>query len=255
MDINKKMAMDEINEKLQRVRYTDEEGLLINHRLNQKVDFERINSKVVFDEKTSTKLLSMIAKMLDTDYVEYGTYFYGYLSGNTIYINDSLSDFKSSTGVYLGAAINVTEQNVIELNSKIEKSLNARPCNVVMHFHTHPDYVIDKYGDIIKAIPLLMSEQDLYCYGFQQLYMQPTSKNSVIYIGCMAAKNNNKPQISTVIYDPNKMCFYYIDNIFLTHNGQILKVNSDDLTTHKEISLKEKAEIKLSLLKLKMSHN
>ena len=249
MNKDAKQAMDLINKKLVSSK-VDNNSLLKGHRIDQRKDFTKKSIKIIFNEKTSKKLLNMVKKVLETDFAEYGTYFYGNVYDDFIYIDDVYSDFQLSDGLYENGAVEVTEQNLKELDMKTERSLTENPCNVVMHFHTHPDHVQDKRGNILTPASSLMSEQDLYSYGYHQLYLQPTSKNPVLYIGGMLAKNYNKPQFNIVFYDIERQCFYNLNNIYLVQNQELIKVDNYNFINSKVLPLNIKEDTKIKILQL-----
>ena len=203
--------------------------LLQDHRLDQRKDFPKISIKVVFSEKATIKFMEFVKKTIDTDYREYGLYFFGNKYDGFIYIDDFGSEFELANGLYANGAVNVTKKHLQELDQKTEKKYTDNPCNVVMHFHTHPDTVKDRAGNDYKPAGQLMSEQDLYSYGYHQLYLQPRSKNPVLYIGGMLAKNNNKPQFNIVFYDPERNNYYNMGNIFLTYDKKLIRLNNDNI--------------------------
>ena len=249
-----KDAMKLINEKLKTMTIDDD--YIEGHRIDQRKDFKKINTKIVFNERCTNKLLSFIDLVLNTDYREYGTYFYGNLCGNLIYIDDFYSDFQLADGLFKNGAVDVTKQNLEELDNKTEKSKTKNPCDVVMHFHTHPDHVIDESGSVIDPASQLMSEQDLYSYGYHQKYLQPVSNNPVVFIGGMISKNNNNPEFSIVFYDDIRKCFFNIgDNIYLTHNSELSKLDNKGLNNYFGVPQEISDKIKTRILELKNKEN
>ena len=222
-------AMNMINEKLTS-NLVNNDDLISTHRIDQRQDFTKVATKVVFSEKATKKLIEFLIKVLNTDFREYGTYFYGKLYDGFIYFDDFLSDFQLADGLFANGAVDVTDQNLHELELKTEKKYTSTPCNAVMHFHTHPDQVLDKNGNPFKPCSLFMSEQDLYSYGYHQLYLQPLSNNYVIFIGGMLSKNNNHPEFNIVYYNPYKKCFYNLNDIYLIRDEKLVKVDNSYFT-------------------------
>lgn len=174
--------------------------LLKGTSINQREDFKNLKTKIVFGEKASKKLLDMVKKVISTDSREYGAYFFGNIHDGIVYFDDFGSDFALTDGVYENGAVEVTPQNLKELDQKTEKEYTDKPCNAVMHFHTHPDTMYEN-GEPVVIHPLVMSQNDLYSYGFHQKYLQPNSGNKVVYLGGMLSKNHNKPEFSVVTFD------------------------------------------------------
>lgn len=242
-------ALNAINEKLKTQR-VDNNNLIKGHRIDQRKDLKELGTKIVFNEKTTKRLCELMRKVLDTDLIEYGCYFFGKVGNGFVYIDDYGSEFSHSNGLYANAAVEVTTKNLEELDQKTEKEFTDKPYEIVIHFHTHPDYVKDNAGNIIKTASLIMSEQDLYNYGFHQLYLQPRSNNKVIFIGCMLAKNYNNPQISSVTYDESKQEFYSIKPIYIIKNNKLIKVNNNNLLGD-DLELDLESDIKKRILKMK----
>lgn len=121
---------------------------------------------------------------------------------------------------------------------------NPNPFNIVMHFHTHPDHVKDKEGNIITPASLLYSENDLYSYAYHQKYLQPNSNNSVIFLGGLLPANNGHPQINCVYYDIIKKNFVNIPNIYYIYKNNVCKFNNNQIDENIVISKEESQIIK-----------
>ena len=65
-----KDAMKLINEKLKTMTIDDD--YIEGHRIDQRKDFKKINTKIVFNERCTNKLLSFIDLVLNTDYTYTG---------------------------------------------------------------------------------------------------------------------------------------------------------------------------------------
>lgn len=248
-----KFEMAQILERL-KTSVVDNENLMTGTGIDQRVDFKRFKTKIVFSEKASKKLLSMVKSVINTDFREFGVYFFGNIDNGFIYFDDFGSDFELADGVYENGVVNVSEKNLKELDKKTEKAYTDNPCNAVMHFHTHPNRVIE--NEIPKTIhPLVMSQNDLYCYAFHQKYLQPQSHNHVAYTGGMLAKNHNKPEFSIVVFDNENECFYYINNIFVIINGKLMRVDNKDFLNTGCIPLNLSEKNKVKIMKLANKNN
>ena len=249
MSINATNALSDINERLKN-KEVDNNNLLAGHRINHKTDLEQLEtSKVVFSEHAFKKIIDFMNKTITNDFTEFGTYFYGKVLNNILYIEGYLSDFEHSDGIYESGAVEVTDKNLEELDLMTEKTdENPNPFNIVMHFHTHPDHIKDKNGNIITPASLLYSENDLYSYAYQQKYLQPNSSNSVIFLGCLLPANNGNPQINCVYYDIIKENFVNIPNIYYMFKNEVHKFNNnkidDNITISKEEAQKIKSKVK-----------
>ena len=243
-----KIEMAQILNKLE-TSYVDNNNLLKGVSIDQRTDLKKLNTKIVFSEKASKKLLSMVKNVARTDSREYGVYFFGNTYNGFIYFDSYGSDFELSDGVYENGAVDVTPQNLEELEQKIEKRFTDKPCNSVMHFHTHPDTIFIN-GVSAEIHPLVMSQNDLYSYGYHQKYLQPTSGNKVLFLGGMLSKNHNSPEFSIVTFDPVEEEFYYINNIFLVDNGELIRVDDKNFLNTSYIPLKLTEEKKSMILEL-----
>ena len=135
-----KEAMKEILEQL-KTSEVDNDNLLKGHRIDQYTDMiQNHNTILVLNEEVMSKILSFSNANNESNYREFGTYFYGKNIDNIIYISGYTgTDFEEADGLYEKGAVEVTQRNLQEmdiLTSKIEN-----PYNVVVHFHTHPDHI------------------------------------------------------------------------------------------------------------------
>ena len=236
-----KIAMNEIDERL-KTEEVDNDDLLKGHRIDQHDDMLQNNYvNLVLGENVISKILSFASANNKNNYREYGTYFYGKMIGNIIHITGYTgTDFEMSDGVYSKGAVAVTKKNLQEieiLTSKIEN-----PYNVVIHFHTHPDYVKDSNGQLIKPSSNLFSENDLYSYAYHQVYMQHKN-NPVVYIGGMSSNKDGIPEINFVFYDIDKKAFWNINNIYYFLKGNLCKLEAGSLVEAKVVDEETKEYI------------
>lgn len=243
-----KFEMAQILNKLE-TNVVDNDNLLTGVSINQRTDFNRLNAKIVFNERTTKKLKSMVTNVTNTDSREYGVYFFGNICNGIFYFDDFGSDFALANGVYENGAVDVTQQNLKELDEKTEKKYTNNPCNAVMHFHTHPDTI---YENGVPAVihPLVMSQNDLYSYGFHQKYLQPNSGNTVRYLGGMLSKNHNKPEFNVVTFDVSREEFFYMNDVFIVENGKLKRVDVNNFLNTANIPLKISEEKKSKILEL-----
>lgn len=227
----------------------DNNNLLKGTNIDQRTDFKKLSTKIVFSEKASKKLLSMVKSVANTDSREYGVYFFGNTYNGFVYFDDFGSDFASTNGVYENGGVDVTSKNIEELNIKTEKEYTDRPCNAVMHFHTHPDTIIEN-GVPAVIHPLVMSQNDLYSYAYHQKYLQPNSGNTVLYFGGMLSKNHNSPEFSVVTFDDDSEEFYYMSNMFLVENGELIRIDDKNFLNTSYIPLNLTEEKKARILEL-----
>lgn len=236
-----KVAMNEIVERLKTVE-VDNDNLLEEHRIDHHTDMiQNDYVNLVLGEDVIRKILSFVAANNESNYREFGTYFYGKKIENTIYVTGYTgTDFEESDGVYSKGAVDVTEKNILELEMLTSKIAN--PYNVVIHFHTHPDYVKDSSGNLIKPASNLFSENDLYSYAYHQVHMQHKN-NSVVYIGGMSSNKNGVPEINLVFYDPEKELFCNINKIFYFMKNNLCKIENDSLVDTKVVDDNVKTDI------------
>ncbi len=255
MSASAQSALSEITKRLKNKEVEDD--LLTGHRINHKTDLEQLQTaKVVFSEHAFKKLIDFMNKIINNDFTEYGTYFYGKVLNNILYIEGYLSDFAHSDGIYASGAVDVTNKNLKELELMTEKTEeNPNPFNVVMHLHTHPDHIKDENGNIIIPKSRLYSENDLYSYAYQQKYLQPDSKNSVIFLGALVSANNGHPQINCVYYDITKENFVNIPNIYYMYKNNVHKFNNNQIDNNIVISEEESQKIKSKINIYKKNKN
>lgn len=243
-----KQALKEINEKLKNSE-VDNDNLLMGHRINHKKDMEQIcNVKVILSEEIILKIVEFANQNHEQNYREFGTYFYGRMINNIIYISGYTgTDFCLSDGVYNNGAVDVSEKSLKELESLTQKIEN--PYNIVVHFHTHPSYVINNNGVLIKPASNFYSENDLYSYAYHQVYMQPNN-SPVIYLGGLIFNNLNSAEINFVFYDSINHEFCNLTNMYYLMNNNIYKINNGIMTDNSIISGKEKVKIKENINKM-----
>lgn len=236
-----KVAMSEIIKKL-KTEEVDNNNLLEEHRIDQHTDMLQNNYvNLVLGEDVIGKILSFVTSNGENNYREYGTYFYGKMIDNIIYVTRYTgTDFEAADGKYSKGAVDVTKKNLDELEKLT--SIISNPYNVVIHFHTHPDYVKDKNGQIIKPASNLFSENDLYSYAYHQVYLQHKN-NPVVYIGGMSSNKNGVPEINFVFYDIEKKAFWNINKIFYFMKGNLCKLENGSLVETKVANNDEKYDI------------
>ena len=215
---------------------------------NQKTDFKKVNTKIIFSEKALLKLFDMIGKVVDMDYREFGVYFFGHINPGYILFDDCSNDFALTDIIFNNGEVSPTKENNIELAERIEMALADNLCTAVMHFHTHPDYSY-KDGNVIEINQLVMSEKDLRNYEYNQKNLQPSSHNKVLYLGGMLSRNKNKPQLSVVMYDEYNEEFNYIDNIYLYDGEELVKVDTENFLNSPNTSLDITEENKTKILR------
>ena len=236
-----KEAMKEILEQL-KTSEVDNDNLLKGHRIDQYTDMiQNHNTILVLNEEVMSKILSFSNANNESNYREFGTYFYGKNIDNIIYISGYTgTDFEEADGLYEKGAVEVTQRILQEmdiLTSKIEN-----PYNVVVHFHTHPDHIKNKQGEIIVPSFKLYSENDLYSYAYHQVYMQPEN-NPVVYIGGMSCNNNGSPRINFVFYDIEEQAFCNINNIYYLEKDNLCKIENFSLLDTKVMDDDETSKI------------
>lgn len=226
-------ALFEINARLKSREIPADE--MKQARVDHTTDMSKFHVSVLFSEKCFKKLIEMNNDTAN-NLRENGTFFYGRIKGNTLFIVDYKSDFIRTDGIYKNAAVNVSERNMLEKIVLTEKTKrNPQPYNVVVHFHTHPAYVVNDSNKIIKPNTTRYSDQDLYSYGYLQKYHQPKTENIIIYTGGLLAVDNSRSQISMVYYDPVKKDFFNINNIYYGYKGELFKFNNQDISKSKKI--------------------
>jgi len=130
---------------------------------------------------------------------EFGCFLYGNrLDDNTIYLTEfSYKDFISYEDF-----IEVSESNLYELRDLLKREM----FDTVVHVHTHPEL-----GD--EYMSCCYGAQDLYTYGYLQLYHQ-YSEYYTLFLGSMINSYNGEDNISFVYYDEEDKMFYKIPNIY-----------------------------------------
>ena len=228
-----KGALRVINSRLETDVIPSEE--LHGSRIDHTTDMNKFHVSVVFNERCLKKLIQM-NNATRKELIEYGTFFYGRIKNNTLYIETYMSDFERANSEFVEAAVNVTDRNLKEKEMLTEHSeLNTNPYNVVVHFHTHPAYAITEDYRAVKPNTTRYSDQDLYTYGYLQKYHQPESGNVVLYIGGLLAVDDDRSQISMVFYDKVRKDFFNINNLYYIFHGQLFKFNNFDITKSEKI--------------------
>ena len=204
-------------------------------RIDHTTDMNKFHVSVVFNERCLKKIIKMNNETR-RELAEHGTFFYGRIKDNTLYIEEYLSDFEKADSEFVEAAVNVTDRNMKEVSLLTEHSMvNTKPYNVVVHFHTHPAYVISKGFRVFKPNTTRYSEQDLYTYAYMQKYRQPTTGNAVLFTGGLLAVDEERSQISMVFYDAVRKDFFNINNLYYMFHDELYKFNNFDITQSKKI--------------------
>jgi len=231
--VRQKETLSKINQLLTTTTIPDTE--LKGSHIDHTTDMNKFHVSIVFNEKCVQKIIEMRNKT-SNELVEYGTFFYGRIKGNTLLIENYLSDFERADSEFVDAAVNVSERNISEKELLTEYSeLNQNPYNVVVHFHTHPAYGITKNHEVIKPNTTRYSDQDLYSYGYLQKYHQPKTNNFILFIGGLLAADVNRTQISAVYYDEFRKDFFNINNIYYYYHGELFKFNNYDIEQSRKI--------------------
>ena len=226
-------ALREINTLLRTANIPSKE--LPDARIDHTTDLAPFYVSIVFTERCLKRIIEM-NNATRKNLVEYGTFFYGRLTGKTLYIDNYLSDFEKADSVFVEAAVNVTKRNMKEKEMLTEKSeLNTNPYNVVVHFHTHPAYGITSDHKVFKPNTTRYSDQDLYTYAYLQKYHQPKSENRIFFIGGLLGVDNDRSQISAVFYDLGTKDFYNIEGIYYIYHNELFKFNNFDIANSKKI--------------------
>lgn len=217
------------------------EIVFIDYSLDHNKDIKQSKKiKVVFGEEAFFKITSLMYKTIDDDEIEYGAFFSGNIYDDIIYINDYTSDFSHRNGMYNRGNIFITNENLCELDKKIEKTINNQtPNDVVIHFSTHPLHVRNQYGKVNSYYSSLYSNQELYTYANLQKNMQPVTDNKIMYLGAMIAINNNQPQISCIYFDEVEEEFVNLMDLYYIYDNCINKLNRNDLFNVEKITKEE----------------
>lgn len=130
---------------------------------------------------------------------EFGCFLYGNtLDDGVIYLTKiSDKDFLSHRDY-----IEVSDDNLDELSELVGNDV----FDTVVHVHTHPEL-----GD--EYMSCCFAAQDLYAYGYLQLYHQ-YSEYYTLYIGSVINSYNGEDNISFVYYDEDDKTFYKIPNVY-----------------------------------------
>ncbi len=201
-----------------------------------RVDLEDLNEysgvRIIFSEEAYIKLLQLLGKQKSI-----GSYFYGKISNNLVFISTSLSDYDIQRRKYCNPVISANKDNLDELKLMTEESdAIKRPFNAVVDFRVYDDFSSDENG-------VIYMDSDLYSYAYQQLYLQPVSKNSVIYFGIISVKENGSYKLRCVFYDSLEHTFIKVNNIYYLRDKEIHKFNNDSVSKSVELTVAERQDI------------
>ena len=143
--------------------------------------------RVIFSEEAYVKLLQLLGKQKSI-----GSYFYGRISNNLVFVSTSLSDYEIQKRRYTNPVVSATNDNLNELKLMTEKSDAIKsPYNAVVDFRVYMhDNAVENATEYMDS--------DLYSYAYQQLYMQPCTGNSIIYFGMISVKENGSYKLRCV---------------------------------------------------------
>lgn len=185
--------------------------------------------RIIFSEEAYTKLLQLFNKQKNI-----GTYFYGKVFNNLIFVSTSLSDYDVQRGTD-DSIVSYKKSCYQELKLMTEASdVMQKPFSAVIDFQIR---------DINAENDLEYMDSDLYSYAYQQLYLQPMSKNSVVYFGMISVKENDAYNLRCVFYDSFEHTFIKISNIYYLCNGGMHKFNNDSIDKFVELTVNEKQDI------------
>lgn len=185
--------------------------------------------RIVFSEEAYTKLLQLFNKQKNI-----GTYFYGKVFNNLVFISTSLSDYDVQRGTD-DSIVSYKKTCYQELKLMTEASdVMQKPFSAVIDFQIR---------DINAENDLEYMDSDLYSYAYQQLYLQPMSKNSVVYFGMILVKENDVYKLRCVFYDSLEHTFIKISNIYYLCNREMHKFNNDSIDKFVELTVNEKQDI------------
>lgn len=185
--------------------------------------------RIVFSEEAYTKLLQLFNKQKNI-----GTYFYGKVFNNLVFISTSLSDYDVQRGTD-DSIVSYKKTCYQELKLMTEASdVMQKPFSAVIDFQIR---------DINAENDLEYMDSDLYSYAYQQLYLQPMSKNSVVYFGMISVKENDVYKLRCVFYDSLEHTFIKISNIYYLCNREMHKFNNDSIDKFVELTVNEKQDI------------
>ena len=242
-------ALREINGLLKTAQVSN--GELKDARIDHTTNMGKCYVSVVFDEKCFKKIIEF-NNFTRENLVECGTFFYGRMKGNTIFVEDFFSDFEHTQGEFVDAAVHVTDRNMQEKKLLTERSeINHNPYNVVIHFHTHPSYGLRSNNEVVKTNTTRYSDQDLYTLGYLQKFHQPVSNNIIVFSGGLLAVDDCRTQISMVYYDLIRKDFYNMDNIYYMYQDKLYKFNNYDVTKSKQLDDTNYKKLKKELEELK----
>lgn len=180
--------------------------------------------RVIFSEEAYVKLLQLLGKQKSI-----GSYFYGRISNNLVFVSTSLSDYEIQKRRYTNPVISAKNDNLNELKLMTEKSDAIKsPYNAVVDFRVY-------MHDNAKENATEYMDSDLYSYAYQQLYMQPCTGNSIIYFGMISVKENGSYKLRCVFYDFLDRTFIKVSNLYYMCAKEIHKFNND--SAHKSIEL------------------
>ena len=185
--------------------------------------------RIIFSEEAYTKLLQLFNKQKNI-----GTYFYGKVFNNLVFISTSLSDYDVQSGTD-DSIVSYKKTCYQELKLMTEASdVMQKPFSAVIDFQIR---------DINAENDLEYMDSDLYSYAYQQLYLQPMSKNSVVYFGMISVKENDAYKLRCVFYDSLEHTFIKISNIYYLCNREMHKFNNDSIDKFVELTVNEKQDI------------
>lgn len=190
---------------------------------------EYSTARIIFSEAAYTKLLQLFNKQKNI-----GTYFYGKVFNNLVFISTSLSDYDVQSGTD-DSIVSYKKTCYQELKLMTEASdVMQKPFSAVIDFQIR---------DINAENDLEYMDSDLYSYAYQQLYLQPMSKNSVVYFGMISVKENDAYKLRCVFYDSLEHTFIKISNIYYLCNREMHKFNNDSIDKFVELTVNEKQDI------------
>lgn len=200
---------------LETVSYDQYKNIPSYDDLHQKV-------KIVFSDKCYENIMRMSISAIKNNR-EYGRFFVGkQISSNPdiIYFDYNTSEFTPARGpMGEGKAVNPTQQNYDELNSKIGEYESSKIKPVVLHFHSHP-----RYGYYES-----FSDQDLHLYA----KMQAQNENCII-LGMLGFPINDisptfgmcivRPSNAEILNGIGTADFVRCEDICYTNGNEIYRV-------------------------------
>lgn len=201
-----------------------------------RVDLEDLKEypgvRIIFSEEAYIKLIQLLSKQKSI-----GSYFYGRISNNLVFVSTSISDYSIQRRKYCNPVISANKDNLEEL--KLMTGGNdaiKRPFNAVVDFRAYDNYGIDENNSMYM-------DSDLYSYAYQQLYLQPVGKNPLIYFGIISVKEHGSYKLRCVFYDSLEHTFIKVNNIYYLRNKEIHKFNNDAVFKSVELTPAEKQDI------------